>query len=265
MAGRELSPKTTNNALGVFSRAVRYYFESRDLEVPYFNACRVKVPTDPPKFWEPADYERIVTAAAIQGPQTLAMVLLMGDCGMRAGEVMGLEWTHVRWVSPPQLVIQRAFTAGAFGPTKNGKPRTVPMTARTAAALRALPRHLRCPSVIVRETRRGPTHMTQPTVSWAIGRVEQAAGLNDAPKARGQQHKLRHTYVTRLAAARVPARVIMDLAGHRHITTTLRYMHVLPGATAEAVAALETFDREQGDAPSTGGAGKEHHRSTGGS
>ena len=35
----------------------------------------------------------------------------------------------------------------------------------------------------------------------------------------------------------------MDLAGHRQLSTTMRYMHLIPGATATGVAALERFER----------------------
>ena len=38
-----------------------------------------------------------------------------------------------------------------------------------------------------------------------------------------------------------PAKVVQDMAGHSDLTTTLRYMHLAPGATDDAVAALERY------------------------
>ena len=67
----------------------------------------------------------------------------------------------------------------------------------------------------------------------------------ELPGHRAHLHKLRHTYVTRLAAAGVETLTIRDLAGHTRIETTMRYMHGLPGAGSRAVAALESFDQEQ--------------------
>ncbi len=179
----------------------------------------------------------------------------MGDCGLRTGEVIALEWNHLRWRPEPQITVQRSHTRGVFGPTKGGRPRTVPMTSRTATALRAVPRTLAVPWVFIRDVGDGPTHMTRSALTWIAAVVEREIGLATS-RADGQLHKLRHTYVTRLAAAGVPARTIMDLAGHEHLSTTMRYMHMIPGAASRAVAALESFDHA--GAPEA----QEHHRST---
>lgn len=40
-----------------------------------------------------------------------AALLLMGDCGLRTGEVIALEWDHIRWQPKPQIVVQRSYTA----------------------------------------------------------------------------------------------------------------------------------------------------------
>ena len=35
-----------------------------------------------------------------------------------------------------------------------------------------------------------------------------------------------------------PAKVIQELAGHRHLTTTMRYMHLSPSAKSAAIELL---------------------------
>lgn len=50
-----------------------------------------------------------------------------------------------------------------------------------------------------------------------------AAGL---PKELSAPHVLRHTFCTRLAEAKEPIDVICELARHRDIRTTRRYIHV---------------------------------------
>lgn len=217
----------------------------------------VKVPKLPPKFWELERYEAMVEAAAQLGPSGLAVILLMGDCGLRMGEVIGLEWSHVRWKPAPVIVVQRSYAAGHFGPPKSARPRTVPMTTRTAAALRAVPRTLHLPWVITRDSKWGSGHATRGSLTWLVHLAERVV-QPDIASGDVQLHKLRHTYVTRLAAAGVSARDIMELAGHRDLATSLKYMHVLPGATAAAVSALESFDR-------TAAALRQHGGSTQGS
>lgn len=41
-----------------------------------------------------------------------------------------------------------------------------------------------------------------------------------------------------------PARAIQELAGHAHITTTQRYMHLSPAALDQAITLLEGNGRE---------------------
>jgi len=51
-------------------------------------------------------------------------------------------------------------------------------------------------------------------------------------------HTLRHTFCTRLAAAGVDVRTIMELAGHEDISTTLKYTHVVKASTHDAIRRL---------------------------
>jgi integrase len=52
-------------------------------------------------------------------------------------------------------------------------------------------------------------------------------------------HSLRHTFCSHLALGGAPSRVIQELAGHASLSTTLRYMHLVPGATDDAIALLD--------------------------
>lgn len=50
---------------------------------------------------------------------------------------------------------------------------------------------------------------------------------------------LRHTFCSHLAMLGAPARAIQELAGHRDIGTTQRYMHLSPAAVQSAIQLLE--------------------------
>lgn len=51
-------------------------------------------------------------------------------------------------------------------------------------------------------------------------------------------HSLRHSFCTWLAEGGVPIRTIMDLAGHKQITTTLRYAKTTDRARVDAMGAI---------------------------
>jgi site-specific recombinase XerD len=53
-------------------------------------------------------------------------------------------------------------------------------------------------------------------------------------------HILRHTFCSHLAMRGAPARAIQELAGHQHLGTTQRYMHLTPAALDAAIRLLET-------------------------
>jgi site-specific recombinase XerD len=53
-------------------------------------------------------------------------------------------------------------------------------------------------------------------------------------------HILRHTFCSHLAMRGAPARAIQELAGHRDLGTTQRYMHLSPAALDAAIRLLET-------------------------
>jgi site-specific recombinase XerD len=57
-------------------------------------------------------------------------------------------------------------------------------------------------------------------------------------------HILRHTFCSHLAMKGVPVRAIQELAGHRDISTTMRYMHLSPNALEDAIRMLDRGDAQ---------------------
>ena len=53
-------------------------------------------------------------------------------------------------------------------------------------------------------------------------------------------HVLRHTFCSHLAMRGAGARAIQELAGHRDLVTTQRYMHVSPAAIESAIRLLDS-------------------------
>ena len=52
-------------------------------------------------------------------------------------------------------------------------------------------------------------------------------------------HILRHTFCSLLAMRGAPARAIQELAGHRELGMTQRYMHLSPAALDSAIRLLD--------------------------
>ena len=57
--------------------------------------------------------------------------------------------------------------------------------------------------------------------------------------ATGAYHILRHTFCSHLAMQGATAKAIQELAGHANLTTTMRYMHLSPGAKDAAIRLLD--------------------------
>ncbi len=51
--------------------------------------------------------------------------------------------------------------------------------------------------------------------------------------------RVRHTFCSHLAMRGAPARTIKELAGHRSMAATMRYMHLSPGATDAVIRLLD--------------------------
>lgn len=91
--------------------------------------------------------------------------------------------------------------------------------------------------------------MKQKTIQNLVLSAARSANL-----ANGGIHILRHTFCSHLAMKGAPARAIQELAGHRDLSTTQKYMHLSPAAVEAAIRLLETPSSEKnfGDILETG-------------
>lgn len=116
-----------------------------------------------------------------------------------------------------------------FWQTKNGNPRTVPLT---KAAIDALSPHL--PAVSAHRV----WPYTYAHFHALFQRAKAVAGLDG--DRRLTIHTCRHTCATRLAEKGVSQFVLMRFGGWRSLTAVQRYVHLNSGALAECVEALES-------------------------
>ncbi len=147
------------------------------------------------------------------------MVLLSFKAGLRACEIAGLEWPMLldaNHTVDDQIILAR-------GITKGGRNRSVPMNRHLKAAIVKL--HVRSgrprDGPVIRSER--GQHMTAKSVVNWFSNAYRQAGLDGC-----SSHSGRRTFIT--YAARAIGRTggslrdIQELAGHRSLTTTERYI-----------------------------------------
>jgi len=237
------SVKTRNNVLTVLGSLLKLAVRRKVIAVL---PCTVELlkhsPSGEAAFHDFEEFERLVEAAGRIDSRTRLIALLGGEAGLRLGEMIGLEWTDVRF-EKRQLWVRRSVwqqnnrEAPVVTRPKNGRERIIPLTSRLADALRAH-RHLKSPRVLC--------HPDGSALNQDKARnlLEAALRLANIPIVR-PVHRLRHTFCSHLAMRGAPARAIQELAGHKDLATTQRYMHLSPRAVESAIRLLE----QGGNAP----------------
>ena len=150
-------------------------------------------------------------SAGVQNIWLKPAVILALETAMRQGEIVSLRWRHV------DLEKGTAYLPD----TKNGKPRTVPLSQKARDTLEALPKSI--------DGRVFPITANALKLSWQ--RVIKRVNLGDL-----HFHDLRHEATSRLAK-KVPN--IIELAaitGHRDVNMLRRYYHVSAEELAKKIA-----------------------------
>ena len=166
--------------------------------------------------------------------------------GLRTGEVAALTW-HAIDFDREVMVIDKSWS----GPTKSGKPRTVPLAPELAVLLKRWRLTVGGASkdrVVLRAR-------TRKVDGDAVVTLEP---LNDSDLAKRTRavcakakingvtyHQLRHTFAT-MIAERMPLPAVRELLGHADITTTARYAHADSATAARDQRARLSFGAEAG-------------------
>ena len=80
----------------------------------------------------------------------------------------------------------------------------------------------------------GGRNLKRGEAKWPLYRACMRAGLR-----RVGWHVLRHTFASHLVMRGVPLKAVQELLGHEDIATTMRYAHLAPGVTRDAVLLLD--------------------------
>jgi len=185
-------------------------------------------------FYDFDQFEWLVEAARKVSTTAEVIVLLGGEAGLRRSEMFPLLWSacdlrrRLVNVEEAEVVIRDERNRDD---TKGRESRTVPMTQRLWDALK---RHQHLQGDRVLYTGRGK-EFTPKALKRLLMKVQRRARL----EVNGNVHILRHTFCSHLAMRGAPAKSIQQLAGHRNLSTTLKYMHLAPGEAQRAIALLD--------------------------
>lgn len=226
---RTKAPRTVNNVLTVLSMMLKKAVEWDVIDRLPCTVRLLKVPHDTAEFYDFTEFDELVRAAAAVSTQAEVVVLLGGEAGLRAGEMRALEWPDISFVKQ-QVRVARNDWRGQVTTTKGNRERHVPLTSRLLTALQAH-RHLRGDRVL---TQADGSPLAEHMLTDLLRRVARRGNLRYLGV-----HVLRHTFCSHLAMRGAPMRAIQELAGHRDLSTTQRYMHLSPSALTDAIRLLE--------------------------
>ncbi len=231
------SKKSVNNMLGVLSVVLHAAAEWKRIVA----APRIKLLKVPRPDIEFLTFEQSDALLAASSGQWRTMILVGIRTGLRLGELLGLRWCDVD-AKGGKLLVRQAIVRGRVTTPKSGKPREVPLSGQARDALLAH-RHLRGDLVFCHDD--GAPH-SKNTTKWPLYSACRRAGL-----VRLGWHALRHTFASHLVMRGVSIKAVQELLGHSDIATTMRYAHLAPHVTRDAVMLLDGAGSRQpvGNAP----------------
>jgi len=158
------------------------------------------------------------------------IILTSFYAGLRAKEIAALT---VGNVFDEAGAVRTQFILSA-AQSKGGNTRTVYLNQRLRRALQDYSAFIRItdPERPLFVSQKGG-HFSANTMCQLFLDIYKAVGLKDA-----SSHSGRRTYITRLANKGVGVRLLAELAGHSHISTTQRYIDVNSEQLSEAVELL---------------------------
>ena len=175
---------------------------------------QARVPTE-------AEFKRLVAVVGQgrHGPRNRATLMLSYLAGLRVGEIAALRWGDL--LDGEGRVREQIRLSAAV--TKGGHARVVFMNARLRREIEQFRG-----SLSAAPNPKGPVLITQKRTAFSANTLCQLmrgwydqAGLDG-----GSSHSGRRWFITRLAHAGISPKAIMMLAGHRHLSTTQRYIDV---------------------------------------
>lgn len=197
---------------------LRHMFEVARLEwgipLPSNPVHAIKLPKDSTpreRRLEDGEIGKIIDALGSRSAWYLQpFIALAVETGMRRGELLSIRWQDIDLDGRTARILK----------TKNGHPRTIPLTPKAIEILLSLKRT---------EDRVFPVSPNALRLAWERLRVK--AGVKDL-----RLHDLRHEAVSRFFELGLSVPEVALISGHRDLRMLSRYTHLKPEKIAEKLA-----------------------------
>jgi integrase len=177
--------------------------------------------------------EEELAVRRVQDLYDAAAILTAALCGMRRSELLGLLWRAILW-EQKGILVRRSFTdVGGDRLPKGKRVHSVPAAQQVLDFLKRLQVLQGDPQPddrVFRGLEGGP--MDGSALYRRYREIQKVAGVRSL-----RFHDLRHTFGTQAIASGAHVNDVKEWMGHRHLSTTMRYVHHRP--RHEAAAALE--------------------------
>jgi integrase len=234
------APSTVKQYMAIIRRAYNMATEVMVDDQPLFAGINptksVKLPgvkNARDRFLTGEEAEKLISAAAkLQRHDLHDAIVLSLNTGLRMGELRRLIWMDVDFASNMLNVREEAQRKPGGKVPMNEAARTVLLSRKESSN----PTDLVFPPVYGQSLRENLSH--------EFKRLADKLGFNKGLDAKDRQrrivfHSLRHTFASWLAMAGVDIYRIKSLMRHKTLDMTMRYAHLIPDATHEAVQNLK--------------------------
>jgi len=245
-----LSPSSVHLLHNILHRALKQAMRWGMLSRNVTEAVDAPQPVKPEcKTWDAAQTATVLAAAAHDDLEAFWRLALL--CGLRRGELLGLQWPDVD-LARGTLAVRRTLSRGKGGSWELGAPKTahgrrsIALPASCVESLRRhriqqLERRLELGEIwqdrdfVFTNQTGGPFH-----VNTLVRRFRALTARAGVPAIRF--HDLRHTSATLLLAGGVHPKVVQERLGHADVGITLnRYSHVSPQMQRDAADTLDAM------------------------
>jgi len=211
------------------------FFYTRVLDRPGFRA-NLPPSRRPRKCPEVLSREEIVALFdAAWTPKHKAILMAAYGAGLRSCEVVRLQITDI---DSKRMVIR-------VEQGKGRKDRHAVLGRRLLEELRSYWKIERPPLWLFPKPENQREHWSAEAAQKMYFRTKKRAGITR----KGGIHSLRHSFATHMLEDGVDSSVIQAMMGHRHISTTARYLHVNRRHIATVESPLETLFSDTPEAP----------------